>query len=115
MKRIIVVAILMFFTALLFSHPASSIKAEFDLETATLTVKFSHSVGNTQKHYIEEVIVYLNNDEVIRQALTTQQTEHGGNLIYIIPDAKENDTIKIKTTCNKFGSKKTKLTVSAQP
>ncbi len=111
MKRIILTAAILIIASLLFSHPASDLKAEFNLETATLRLEFTHNVGNPQSHYIAEIVVYLNDKEIIKQTLSLQQTEKGGSLSYIIPDAKENDTIEIKATCNKFGSKNTKLTV----
>ncbi len=50
MKRIVVTVIMMISVSLLFSHPASDLKAEFNPETATLSLEFTHNVGDPQSH-----------------------------------------------------------------
>ena len=93
------------------AHPASDVKAEFNSETNELTVSFEHKVSNSAKHFISEVKVYRNKEEIITQKISQQETEEGGRLIYRIPDAKPGDKLNIYTVCNKFGKKSLELKI----
>ncbi len=96
-------------SAVIWAHPASDIGLDFDLETTLLTVNFNHQVKNAENHFIYEVKVFLNKDEIIEQKLEKQETAEGGELIYKIIDAKPGDEIKVQINCNKFGKKSAEI------
>ena len=100
---------------LLSAHPASQITAEFSHADSTLRITYLHSVKSPAEHYISEVNISLNGIEIIKQNLSLQASPKGGSLAYKIPDAKAKDTIEIKTTCSKIGTKSLKYTIHSIP
>ncbi|MDA3812632.1 MAG: hypothetical protein PF570_00095 [Candidatus Cloacimonetes bacterium] len=98
-------------SSLLLAHPASEVNLEFDQETSILTVNFDHKVKDAEKHFIFEVIVYLNKEDIIEQKLAKQDNIENGSLVYKIIDAKSGDTIKVRTNCNKTGKKSVTITI----
>ena len=96
---------------ILTAHPASQVDLSFDKETSLLTVDFMHKVSDADDHYIFEVIVYLNKEEIITQMVEKQDTNEGGSLVYKIIDAKVGDTLRVKTNCNKSGKKSGELEI----
>ena len=92
-------------SSLLMAHPASEVNLEFDKETSILTVYFTHEVKDVEKHFIFEVKVYLNKEEIIEQKIEKQDNLETGKLVYKIIDAKSGDKIKVRTNCNKTGKK----------
>ena len=92
-------------SSLLMAHPASEVNLEFNKETSILTVNFAHEVKDAEKHFIFEVKVYLNKEEIIEQIIEKQDNVENGSLIYKIIDAKSGDKIKVRTNCNKTGKK----------
>ena len=111
MRKIYLILIVMFALSMLWAHPASDLEIQFDLETATLTVNYQHQVRDASSHYIEELKVSLNGEEIISQKLGQQADTDGGKLLYIIVDAKADDEIEVISKCNKFGNKKATLKI----
>ena len=109
--KTILIGLFLVSALLLGAHPASDVILSFDRETSTLTVDFTHKVSDAADHFIFEVTVYLNKDEIITQKIEKQETAEGGNLVYRIIDAKPGDVIKVKTNCNKSGKKTGELTL----
>ncbi|MDP8221599.1 MAG: hypothetical protein P9X26_09645 [Candidatus Stygibacter frigidus] len=110
MKYLLVI-ILLVGSALLLAHPASKVDLSFDKETSVLTVNFDHKVKDIDKHFIFEILVYLNGDQIIEQKLEKQDNLETGEVFYKIVDAKPGDEIKVSIKCNKFGKKSTKLII----
>lgn len=113
MRRIFIPMMLLLAIASLFAHPPVKIEAEFDLESHVLSVTYQHKVSSAEKHYIDEVSVKLNGEEILMQKLTIQADNTGGTLAYIIPDAKPGDTITVSAGCNKGGTKTATIEVKA--
>lgn len=109
--RIILMMAILISIALLNAHPASIVDLSFDQETSILTVEFEHKVADAEKHFIFEVEVSLNKEEIITQAIEKQDDLNGGSLVYKIVDAKVGDKIKVKTNCNKTGKKSAELVI----
>jgi len=83
----------------------------FDKETNLLNVEFIHKVDDVDKHFIFEVIVYLNKEEIVTQLIEKQENPEGGSLVYKLIDVKSGDKIKVKTNCNKTGKKSADIVV----
>ncbi len=98
-------------SSLLMAHPASEVNLEFDKETSMLTVNFTHEVKDAAKHFIFEVKVYLNKEEIIEQKIEKQDNVETGKLVYKIIDARSGDKIKVRTNCNKTGKKSATLEI----
>lgn len=105
------VIISLIFTGVGFAHMPSGVELEFDNDTKVLTVHVTHPVSKLDKHYVEKVVVELNDKEIVTQAFRSQKDGEGQEAMYIIIDAKVGDTIAVTGYCNVSGNKKTSLTV----
>jgi len=110
MKYLLFIVLLVGST-LLMAHPASNVDLEFDKETSILTVNFDHKVKDAGKHFVYEIKVYLNKEEIIEQKQEKQDNNEKGTVIYKIIDAEPGDKIKVRTNCNKTGKKSATITV----
>ncbi|MCF7912092.1 MAG: hypothetical protein K9M99_06170 [Candidatus Cloacimonetes bacterium] len=110
MKYLLII-VLLAGSALLLAHPASKMDLSFDKETSVLTVNFEHQVKDVEKHFIFEILVYLNGDQIIEQKLEKQDNLETGEVFYKIVDAKPGDKIKVRTNCNKTGKKSAELVI----
>jgi desulfoferrodoxin (superoxide reductase-like protein) len=97
------------------AHPPSEIELEFDLTEHILKVQVHHGVKKIAHHYIEKIVVELNDMEVITQRFTVQGSEETQDAVYMIADAKEGDTLTVTAYCNISGKKKAALEVAAEP
>lgn len=111
MKKSLLTMVVLIISSLLLAHPASKVEISFNTESKVLELSFSHKVKNVESHYIEEVKVELNGEEIILQSIASQENLEGSTLMYKIPEAKVGDEIEVITKCNKFGKKKAKLTI----
>jgi desulfoferrodoxin (superoxide reductase-like protein) len=103
--------VLLIGSSLLLAHPASNVELEFNAETSILTVNFDHKVKDAAKHFIFEIKVYLNKEEIIEQKIEQQDDAEKGTVLYKIIDAKAGDKIKVRTICNKTGKKSASITI----
>lgn len=112
MKKNIFVLILVVFLLIVsipvFSHPAS--KVVLSVDGKVLNISVSHSVGNPENHYINEVLVLLNDKEIIKQIFFLQ-TDNLQKVSYTIPSLKTGDKITVKTNCSRGGKRSGTITV----
>ena len=90
------------------SHPAS--KVTLSVEGKVLNVSVNHSVDNPENHYIDEIIVLLNDKEIIKQIFFIQ-TDNLQKVTYTIPSLKAGDKITVKTNCRRGGKRSETITV----
>ena len=81
------------------------------MDTLTLKVVVDHSVKDVETHYIDKLIVKLNDETIITQVMEKQTGKDKLELIYILPDAAKGDKIEIKTYCNVSGALKKEFVV----
>lgn len=111
-KNIIVlflVILFLMFSAQAFSHPAS--KVTLLVEGKVLHVTVNHNVSNPENHYTEEILVFLNDKEIIRQ-IFFMQTGDMQKVSYTIPSLKPGDKVTAKTNCSRGGKRSGTITVS---
>jgi hypothetical protein len=89
-----------------YGHAPASIDLAFDRETSTLNISISHMVGKITKHYINKLVVELNNEEIIVQKFNTQYSAAVQKASYIIPGTKPGDVFTVTAHCNISGKKK---------
>ena len=68
-------------------------------------MKFSKSF------YVNAVKVALNDEEIIQQTLSSQETDEGGRLVYKIIGLKKGDELTVTINCNKMGRKRETLVI----
>ena len=88
-----------------YSHPASSIKLEYDKNTHRLTATIFHDSKDKTKHFIGNVEIALNGKTLVRQYFLSQTDNDHQICEYTIIDAKSDDEIKMVAACNIFGKK----------
>jgi len=99
------------FTSVGFAHMPSAVELELDNDTKVLTVHVTHPVSKLDKHYVEKVVVELNDKEIVTQTFRSQKDGEGQEAMYIIIDANVGDTIAVTGYCSVSGKKKASLTV----
>ncbi|MCF7918497.1 MAG: hypothetical protein K9N06_01105 [Candidatus Cloacimonetes bacterium] len=109
--KYLLILVLLAGSSLLLAHPASEVTLAFDQETSILTVNFAHNVNDVDKHFIFEILVYLNGEQIIEQLLQKQDNTETGTVIYKIVEAKKGDKIKVRTNCNKTGKKAAEIVI----
>ena len=91
-----------------FSHPAS--KITLSTEGTVLHITVNHDVGSSENHYINEILVFLNDKEIIRQ-IFFMQTGNMQKVSYTIPSLKAGDKVTVKTNCSRGGKRSGTITV----
>ena len=102
------VILFLMFSSQAFTHPAS--KVTLLVEGKVLHVTVNHNVSNSENHYINEILVFLNDKEIIRQMLFIQ-TGDIQKVSYTIPSLKARDKITVKTNCSRGGKRSGTITV----
>ena len=96
------------FSTQAFSHPAS--KVTLSAEGKVLHVTVNHNVSNPENHYINEILVFLNDKEIIKQ-IFLMQTDNIQKVSYTIPSLKPGDKVTVKTNCSRGGKRSGTITV----
>lgn len=112
MKPIIILAAMLALTLAAFAHPASAVSTKYTADSKTLSVNFDHAVKNHMSHYINTILVKLNDITIISQTSTSQENDTGGEYSYRIPNLKKGDKIEVITECNKTGKKSAKMVMN---
>ena len=100
------------FSSQAFSHPASKVILSIEGKQVHITV--NHSVGNSENHYINEVLIFLNDKEIIKQ-IFFMQTNNMQKVSYTIPSLKPGDKITVKTNCSRGGKRSGTIIVEPAP
>lgn len=85
------------------ANPPNKIDASYDEAKHELGVQVEHSSSNRKKHFIKEVIIYRNGEEVRRLSFDFQTSLRNQTMPPIKIDAKAGDELKIVAICNKSG------------
>lgn len=94
------------------AHPPSQILVTFNPETALLDIRILHGVREPRgDHYISEVRVFRNGEELILQRFLSQSSAQEQRAQYTVVDAEKGNVLEIYALCNKFGDRKVALTV----
>lgn len=111
-------AIVIFLVGLIFltvspalSHPPGDIELEFDITEHELEIIVFHSVKDSSKHYVDRIVVKLNDEEVIEQKFRSQADSQVQRVEYLIIDARLGDKIEVVAGCNISGRKKAAIEV----
>ena len=99
------------FSATSFAHGPRVITLDFDSALHLLTVDVDHSVTDSAKHFVNKIEVFLNDSLVITQDMMQQLSRTTQKVSYIIIDAASGDVVRVKATCNMFGSKEASIAI----
>ena len=110
MKKIVLLSLAaILFTALLpaagFAHPPKNPEIGWNAATHTLTIKASHLVNDTAKHYVIGLVVMNGKGE---QLVSKQYTKQTSDKIFcdnvILAALNSGDTVKVRLVCNIMGT-----------
>ncbi len=93
------------------AHPPKDIGISYEPETKILTALIIHDTSNPQGHYIKEVDIGLNDQEIIQQMISRQDNNNSQRVSYFIPDAKPGDRLSVEGYCSISGKLEKEITV----
>lgn len=93
------------------AHAPKKVTLSFDKETGTLTADIVHKVKDVNDHYIAEITIWVNDQEVMKTDYNSQTSADDELAEFKLENIKAGDVIKLKARCNKMGSKSETLTV----
>ena len=117
MKRILALIVFLsvvIITSMAYAHPPSDIDITFDLKTKILTAVIIHNTSNPVSHYIEKVDVGLSGEEVIEHKISREDNNQAQTVMYLIPDAKNDDVISVEGYCSLSGKLKKEITINIE-
>ncbi len=85
------------------AHDPESVQLDYDLDAGELTVEITHVVADPETHYVERVVVEVDDETVIDEPYTSQPTPDSFDYVYEL-EAQEGSTIKVTAYCNQAGS-----------
>lgn len=116
MKKIIFLSALVLFLGVSFAygHPPSDIKITFDPATKILSAVIVHNTSNPESHYIKKVDIGLNGGEIIEHRISREDNNATQTVSYLIPDAKEGDSLSVEGYCSISGKLKKEIRVTGK-
>jgi predicted GTPase len=111
MIRKVALLVLLVATAALMAHPPSEVELTFNNGSKTLAVHYTHKASDPTDHYIGTITIRLNDVVVVTQNQFSQANREGGEVSYVIVDAKPGDRISATLECNKRGRASEAITV----
>jgi desulfoferrodoxin (superoxide reductase-like protein) len=113
MKRTLFIMIVLLNSMLLTlsAHAPKKVVVEYNTETAILKVDIPHPVKNVDTHYIEKIVISVNDEEVKEIEYTSQSSLEAHTVEIEIPGIKKGSVVKVSAKCNKLGTKSGSVTV----
>lgn len=94
------------------AHAPQKVLLTYDGATKTLTVMITHT-RFSEVHFIEKVVIKKNGTVVVTQEYKNQPSETFTYTYKV--DAVDGDTLEVKASCSRFGSKSETITVGKGP
>jgi hypothetical protein len=108
-KGIVLVVFFSIFSISLMAHPPKSVTVTYN--EGKLKVVAVHKVQDPTTHYIKTITVSVDGKVVKVLTYTSQTSAEEQNVEASLPDIKAGSTIKVKASCNRFGSRNGELKV----
>lgn len=100
--------------SIVYAHPPSDIVITYDPQAKILKAVIYHDVSNPQTHFIKKVDTSLNGKEIIAQEISQQDNHATQTVTYLIPDAKNGDTIGVEAYCSLSGKLEKEIKIASQ-
>jgi len=114
MKKLITSLFLIsFFSVCIYAHGPKTLQLNVDLKNKSLKIVIDHNVKDTESHYISDVIISINGQEIDHKKFLKQTSSKSEVLLLNIEDMKEGDKIEVIAKCNKIGQKKNEIVVKS--
>ncbi|PLX11485.1 MAG: hypothetical protein C0594_03620, partial [Marinilabiliales bacterium] len=93
------------------AHPAKKVEISWNKEKSELTIIAEHPVKDVKTHFIDEIVIEVNGEEVAKIEVKEQTGKEQEKLVKSLENIKSGDVIKVTTSCNKFGKKSAEITI----
>jgi len=105
-------AVLLIFllTIPVFAHSPSQVLLAYDNLNQTLNVTITHTSSNTDSHYVREVVLQKNGNEILRREYTNQTTTTTFSYDYPV-NATSGDLLKAAAYCSISGSRSAEIRI----
>lgn len=91
------------FATVSFAHPPKDVNLTWNPD-GNLTVAVTHSVNDPQKHYVNKVIVYVNDKVAAQKEYTSQQSADGLTDSFSLGTLPSGTKINVEVSCIIMGS-----------
>ncbi len=88
------------------ADPAKKVNLTYNEVTKRLKIEAIHPVNNPDKHYIDQIVIYLDGKDVKVLDLKKQSDKKAEIIEVELPQIVAGCEITVKTRCNEFGTKK---------
>ena len=85
------------------AHSPSSMSLDRNKTTGGFNVTITHEVDDKSSHYIEEIVIKKNGEEIKSETYTSQPTDSTFTYTYQI-DAEEGDELEVSASCSIGGN-----------
>ncbi len=92
-----------------YAHPPSAIDISYNPVTRMLTAVITHNVSDPKSHYIKNVDIGLNGQEIIGHQISRQDNDITQTVSYRIPDVKPGDILSVEAYCSISGTLKREI------
>jgi hypothetical protein len=106
-KMVLSFVLFVLIPVLLMADPAKKVTLSY--KDGKLKIVADHPVKNVKKHYIDKIIIMVDEKEVNVIKPTEQSTSQAETIEIAVPEIKAGSLVRVKTHCNEFGTKSAKL------
>lgn len=99
----LVLAGILAFSAAAGAHPPVGLSVSYKADEGLLKIDIRHPVGNASDHYIREVDVDVDGEDVAGLKYSGQMDRQGQTVLLTIGFFKEGTGVSVEAECNKFG------------
>jgi hypothetical protein len=85
------------------AHPPAGLTVSCKADEGLLKIEISHPVGNVSDHYVKNVDVEVDGEDVADLSYSGQMDRQGQTVLVTIGRFNEGANVKVEAECNKFG------------
>lgn len=109
-KAIAAVMLILLLATPVVAHSPSQVLLAYDSLNQTLNVTLTHTSSNTDSHYIREVVVQKNGDEILKREYSNQTTTTTFSYDYPV-NATSGDLLRAAAYCSISGSRSAEIRI----
>jgi desulfoferrodoxin (superoxide reductase-like protein) len=113
-KKAFIAAVILLAASSAMASPPNAIHAKYDEGRQELEITVQHMVNDPSAHFIKEIVVYRNGQEVARRSFEFQTSHRSLTVPPIKVPASAGDELRITAECNLSGSGETTIEVKSE-
>ncbi len=114
MFLVCVILVLLSFSGFAMAHPPSEVRVDYDSVSEILVVEAFHSVGDPVNHFIESILVSVDNEPYYELVSKRQTDSSAAEALFYLPDLSPGTRVEVEVKCSRFGSRKAVLIVDQE-